>query len=219
MDFYEKVGKMALGSRLRRLSEMLTEQAAEVYSLYEVKIQPKWFPVFYVLSSGDEKSITQIAQEIGQSHPSVSTIVKEMMKSEVAMKGENQKDGRENYVKLTQKGHNINDKIQAQYLDVNAAIENALAETSDNIWRAIEEWEFLLAEKSLLQRVQDEKKVRESKSVTIIDYQSEYKEAFKLLNEEWINTWFRMEDTDYKYLDHPEEHILQKDGYILFCDI
>ncbi len=70
MDFYSKVGKMALGSRLRRLSELLTDQAAEVYTLYEVELQPKWFPVFYVLSSVEEKSITQIAQEIGHSHPS-----------------------------------------------------------------------------------------------------------------------------------------------------
>ena len=71
---------MALGSRLRRLSELLTEQAGKVYGLYDIDMQPKWFPVFYALSSGEEKSITQIAVEIGHSHPSVSTIVKEMTK-------------------------------------------------------------------------------------------------------------------------------------------
>ena len=76
MEFYNKTGKMALGSRLRRLSEMLTEQAKHVYELYDIDMQPKWLPVFYVLSEGQEKSITQIAQEIGHSHPSVSIIVK-----------------------------------------------------------------------------------------------------------------------------------------------
>src|SRR5450432_2990240 len=144
MNFYDKVGKMAIGSRLRRLSELLTEQAAEVYSLYGVEIQPKWFPVFYVLSAGEEKSISQIAQEIGHSHPSVSTIVKEMVKKDVLMKGDNKKDGRENYVKLTTKGLAINERIQVQYADVNAAVEKALEETQNNIWRAIKEWEFLL---------------------------------------------------------------------------
>src|SRR5271165_699725 len=114
MDFYNKVGKMALGSRLRRLSELLTDQASEVYSLYEVEIQPKWFPVFYVLSFGEEKSITQIAQEIGHSHPSVSTIVKEMIKKDVITKGSGKNDGRENHVVLTEKGHAINERIQSQ---------------------------------------------------------------------------------------------------------
>ena len=42
MDFYTKTGKMALGSRLRRLSEQMTEQAAGIYDLYQVDLQPKW---------------------------------------------------------------------------------------------------------------------------------------------------------------------------------
>jgi len=217
MDFYNKVGKMALGSRLRRLSELLTEQAAEVYALYGVEIQPKWFPVFYVLSAGEEKSITQIAQEIGHSHPSVSTIVKEMIKSDVATKGSNKADGRENYVKLTDKGLATNSRMQHQLTDVNAAVETALLETQSDIWKAIEEWEYLLSEKSLLKRVQDEKKLRESKAVEIVSYQPKYKSAFKQLNEDWITTWFKMEEADYKILDHPEEYVIDGGGYILFA--
>ena len=70
--FYNKVGKMALGSRLRMLSENITEDAKKIYALYDVELKPKWFPVFYVLSQEQEKSITTIAEEIGHSHPSVS---------------------------------------------------------------------------------------------------------------------------------------------------
>jgi GNAT superfamily N-acetyltransferase/DNA-binding MarR family transcriptional regulator len=217
MDFYNKVGKMALGSRLRRLSELLTEQAGDVYSLYDVDIQPKWFPVFYVLSAGEEKSITQIAQEIGHSHPSVSTIVKEMIKSDVATKGSNKTDGRENNVKLTEKGLGINSRMHHQLTDVNAAVETALLETQSDIWKAIEEWEYLLSEKSLLKRVQDEKKLRESKVVEIVSYHPKYQSAFKQLNEEWITTWFKMEEADYKILDHPKEYVIDGGGYILFA--
>src|SRR6185503_10624108 len=217
MDFYRKTGKMALGSRLRRLSELLTDQAAEVYSLYRVNIQPKWFPVFYVLSSGDEKTISQIAREIGQSHPSVSVIVKEMKKHGVLTKGDNQTDKRENYVKLTEKGFEINGRIQAQYTDVESAIEKAIAETQSDLWKAIEEWEFILNKKSLLKRVGDEKKLREGKHVTIVDYEPGYKQAFKELNEQWITRYFKMEASDYKYLDYPEENILDQNGVILFA--
>jgi len=78
MDFYTKVGKVALGSRLRRLSEMLTEDAAEVYKLYGVPTDPRWFPVLHVLSGQESATITEIAQAIGHSHPSVSQIVKKM---------------------------------------------------------------------------------------------------------------------------------------------
>ncbi|WP_345953766.1 GNAT family N-acetyltransferase [Mucilaginibacter sp. PAMB04168] len=217
MDIFDKMGKMALGSRLRRLSETLTEQAGKVYELYNIAMQPKWLPVFYALSMGEEKSIMQIAQEIGHSHPSVSNIVKEMIQDGIVSKGGNDTDGRKNFVKLTELGLAINERIQDQYADVNAAVENALQKTQYNIWKAIEEWEYLLAQKDLLKRVQDEKKLRESKEVEVIAYRPEWKLAFKQLNEEWITTYFKMETSDYKSLDHPEEYILDKGGYILFA--
>ena len=65
---------MALGSQLRRLSEKLTEDAAKIYAFYGVALDPKWFPVFYVLSHQEGASITEIAQIIGHSHPSVRQI-------------------------------------------------------------------------------------------------------------------------------------------------
>lgn len=49
----------------------------------------------------------------------------------------------------------------------------------------------------------------------IVDYTSAYQKAFKSLNEEWISTYFTMEDSDYKALDQPQSYILDKGGYIL----
>ncbi|SHG23651.1 GNAT family N-acetyltransferase [Chryseobacterium sp. OV279] len=53
--------------------------------------------------------------------------------------------------------------------------------------------------------------------VTIINYEPQYKEAFKTLNEEWIKTFFTMEAGDYKLLDNPEEQIIDKGGHIVFA--
>jgi len=60
-------------------------------------------------------------------------------------------------------------------------------------------------------------KLREISGVEIVDYQSQHKQAFKDLNEEWITAYFKMEDSDYKALDHPDEYILNKGGYILMA--
>ncbi|MCD8176468.1 MAG: GNAT family N-acetyltransferase [Tannerellaceae bacterium] len=101
-----------------------------------------------------------------------------------------------------------------QYTDVMAAIERISQQTRHDLWKAIEEWEYLLSEKSLLKRVEEEKKARESKSVRIIPYEPHYREAFKSLNEEWITRYFEMEETDHKALDNPEAYILQNGGHI-----
>ncbi len=215
MDFYSNAGKMALGSRLRRLSEQLTEDASQVYKMYNVALQPKWFPVFHALSQGQDKTITAIAEEIGHSHPSVSTIIREMVKQGIVIEKKDKLDGRKNVIGLSKKGKEVVANIAPQYIDVTNAIEDALSQTRYDLWKAIEEWEFLLNQKSLMRRVQEQKKLRESRDVQIVDYKPAYLEAFKRLNEEWISKYFKMETADHKALDNPQKNIIAKGGYIL----
>jgi GNAT superfamily N-acetyltransferase len=51
--------------------------------------------------------------------------------------------------------------------------------------------------------------------VQIINYKPEYASVFKSLNEEWISSYFRMEEADYKSLDDPEGYIIKTGGHIL----
>jgi DNA-binding MarR family transcriptional regulator/N-acetylglutamate synthase-like GNAT family acetyltransferase len=217
MDFYSKTGKMALGSRLRRLSEQMTEQAAAIYDLYRVDLQPKWFPVFYSLSPTTEMTITDIAREIGHTHPSVSQIVREMAAKGYVTEKKGAEDGRKNFVLLSPAGQRLREKMQPQVDDVTTAIEKAMKETHHDLWKAIAEWELLLEQKSLLQRVHEEKKIRESRQVAIVEFDSRYQSAFRQLNEEWITKYFQMEESDHKALDHPIEYIINGGGYIFMA--
>jgi DNA-binding MarR family transcriptional regulator/GNAT superfamily N-acetyltransferase len=214
MEFFNRVGKVAIGSRLRMLTEKVTSDATDIYSLYDVELQPKWFPVFYVLSQGEEKTITSIAKEIGHSHPSVSKIISEMAKRGLVVEKKDKADGRRNIVKLSKKGNEVTMKIQHQYEDLGAAIEDISSQTNYDLWKAIEEWEFILEQKSLFQRVKEKQKDRESKKVEIVAYDSSHRVAFQQLNEEWISKYFKMEEADHKVLDDPEGYILQNNGFI-----
>lgn len=215
MDFFNDVGKLALGSRLRMLSEQLTEDAKGIYAMYGVDLKPKWFPVFYVLSQGEGKAITEIADEIGHSHPSVSNIVREMSKFGMVKEQKDQADKRRNVISLSEKGRGIIEKIQPQYQDVNAAIEELLSHTRHNIWTAIEELEYLLQQSSLMQRVRAAKKARLAEQIEIVPYSAKYQQAFRDLNEEWISKYFTMEAADYKALENPETSIIEPGGAIL----
>ncbi|WDF66432.1 bifunctional helix-turn-helix transcriptional regulator/GNAT family N-acetyltransferase [Flavobacterium sp. KACC 22763] len=215
MEFFDKVGKSALGSRLRLMTAVVTDDAAKIYELYGVDFVPKWFPVFYTLAEEREITITEIANEIGHSQPSVSKIIQEMIGAGLIEESAKTEDKRKNNVVLTEKGILISKKIKQQLEDIDVAIEGIIAESKHNLWAALEEWEFLLEQKSLIKRVSEQKKKRESKDVKIVDYKPEYQEAFRALNVEWISTYFEMEEADYKALDNPEEYILKKGGKIL----
>ena len=214
MDFFTKTGKMAIGSRLRLLTAKVTEDAARIYELYDADFSPKWFPVFFVLSEEGAKTITEIAQQIGHSQPSVTKIVKEMTRAGL-IKENLTTDKRRNEVELTKKGEILTERIiKVQGADVEVAIDGIIAQATHNLWEAIAEWEFLLEQKSLLKRVQQQKKLRESKYIQIVEYKPHYQSAFRLPNAEWISTYFEMEEADYKALNKPEEYILNKGGKI-----
>ncbi|WP_439698736.1 GNAT family N-acetyltransferase [Mucilaginibacter sp. AW1-7] len=213
-SFFNSVGKAGIGSRLRMLQEKITDDAANIYRMFGIDMQPKWFPVFYTLSQGSF-TITEIAQHIGHSHPSVSKIVSEMVKKGLVTEGKDANDGRRNVLSLSDKGKQVNEKLQYQLVDVKNAVEGILDNTRHNLWEAIGEWEFMLEQKSLLKRVQDEKKLREGRDVTIVPFEEQYSKAFRELNVEWISTYFKMEEKDYQSLDHPQEYILNKGGEIL----
>lgn len=214
MKLFEKTGKMALGSRLRLMTARITDDAAKIYELYNVEFSPKWFPVFFVLSEDGENTITEIANEIGHSQPSVSKIIQEMTGAGLVQENRESPDKRRNVVALTKKGKKVSERIKIQCADVDAAIGSIISEARHNLWEAIEEWEFLLEQKSLLRRVLEQKKLRESKDVQIVNYEDQYQAAFKSLNEEWISTYFQMEEADYKALDNPKGYILDRGGKI-----
>lgn len=214
MELFEKTGKMALGSRLRLFTARITDDAARIYEWYQINFTPKWFPVFFVLTEGEEKTITEIAVEIGHSQPSVSKIVKEMIAAGLVKENQKSVDKRRNVIALSRKGKSIAERLNEQCVDVDAAIESVISEARHNLWEALAEWEYLLDQKSLLKRVQEQCKLRESKNVRIVEYQDQYQEAFKVLNEQWISTYFEIEEADSKALDNPKSYILDKGGKI-----
>lgn len=217
LPLFDKAGKKAIGSRLRLLADIITADAAKIYALYNIDMAPKWFPVFYVLSYNGPTSITEIAREIGQSHVSVSKIIREMSKAGLVAEKSDASDGRRNVQKLTSRGKALAEKIKDQYTDVQFAVEDIARQSTHDLWEAIGEWEYLLHQKTLLKRVAEAKRIRESSGITIIDFSADHALDFKQLNEAWIRQYFRMEKADHDALDDPQGYILERGGCILMA--
>lgn len=214
MDFYSKTGKMAIGSRLRILTDRITADATEIYSLYGVNIRPKWFPVLFALSDYTPKTITGIAQEIRQTHPSVSKIVKEMADERLIKEITDKADKRRTVITLSAKGRKICASLKEICGDVATAIEDISRSTRNDLWKAIGEWEEQLSSKSLLQRVKEARKTREADNIKIISYEPHHQPVFRRLNEQWITQHWQLEEHDIECFDNPKESILDKGGHI-----
>lgn len=65
-----------------------------------------------------------------------------------------------------------------------------------------------------VKREKSEQMEIESTNMLVIDYQPEFKQAFTALNKEWISTYFKLEEADYKVLNDPDQSIIAKGGHI-----
>lgn len=203
-----------MGSRLRWLADVVTRDAAEIYKIYGIDIKPKWFPVLYMLFKGTDYSVTGIAKAIGQTHPSVSNIVKELKAAGLVTDGKSDEDHRSTIVAFTDKGKEMMPRLRRVCDDVESVVRSIESQAADRLWQAIDNWERALSEKSLLKRVEEKKAARDSRLVEVVDYSPEYLMTFKRLNIMWINSHWSLEPHDLELLNDPDASILSKGGHI-----
>lgn len=217
MDFYDRLGVAALGSRLRRLGDRLSEDTGAVYELFENPLHPRWFPVYQVLAERGKESVSAIANAIGQSHASVSQIAKEMEAAGMLCSAKDGADTRKSYLSLTCLGREVSPRMNEQITVVGSAAKQLMEESQHNLWLALADCEAALSRVSLLDRVRGEKAKRDRSLIEIVGYRPELAESFFHLNEEWITHYFELETSDIEQLKNPEENIIDKGGEILFA--
>ena len=154
MNIIDEIGILALSTRLQRLSEQLRKDGALVYKSYDIDFEPKWFPVIYTLHIKEMLSVVEIAGEIGYSHPSTISLLKELEKEKIISSKKDKLDERKRLIVLTTKGKELVVKMQPVW----SVMKNTLNEISDNqnnLLKAIEEAEQKLANQGFFQRISE----------------------------------------------------------------
>lgn len=214
MSFFAIAGQMALGSRLRHLAEVVTTDAQKIYDLYGVEIDARWFPILFMLLQKDSASISELAEDIGQTHASVSQIVKDMTKHGLIKTGKSKQDARVTVASLTAKARKMSDNLNAQCDDINTALDDIFKNINCNLWNDLNAFGYELNRESLFERVKKIHKRSKTSSISIVDFTEDHQQAYKMLNEAWINKYFTLEDADIKALENPFEYIINRGGYI-----
>ena len=69
----------------------------------------------------------------------------------------------------------------------------------------------------IVERVKKPYRRAETGRVEIVDFRVEHADAFRQMNLDWINQYWKVEDADRLYLDHPQEKILDRGGAIFMA--
>jgi DNA-binding MarR family transcriptional regulator len=151
----DEAGILAIATRLQRLSENLRKDGSLIYKAYGVEFEPRYFPVIFVLHAKPLLSIVQLADEIGYSHPSTITLLKDLEKRGFVESKKDQHDERKRMVRLTPKGRTLVKRIQPVWQIMIRALDDLLT-TQNNLLTAITEVEARMEEQGFYQRAKKE---------------------------------------------------------------
>lgn len=126
--FYKKAGILILGTRMKRLSEKFLQEVNQVYKEKEVPFEPSWFPIFYLLKNGEERSLTDIASELDVSHSAISQMVANLKKKELLAETPDPYDGRRKNIFLSEKGKSLLTQIKPIWWALEQTVREILGE-------------------------------------------------------------------------------------------
>lgn len=154
-----EVGVLALSTRLQRLSEQLRKDGAAIYHLFDIDFEPKWFPVIYTLYRKKMIGVVELANEIGYTHPSTISLLKELEKQGLIKSRKDRQDERKRLILLTPKGNELVEKMSPVWNVIGGALAE-IANNEHNLLQAIEQAEEKMAGQSFLQRAMQLKNAR-----------------------------------------------------------
>ncbi|PQA93023.1 MarR family transcriptional regulator [Chryseobacterium shigense] len=157
MNIIDESGILALSTRLQRLSEQLRKDGALIYQSFGIDFEPKWFPVIFTLHHKKMLSVVEIANEIGYTHPSTISLLKELEKQKLILSKKDKLDERRRLIVLSPKGIALIEKLKPVW-ELVSKVLGEIADNKNHLLAAINEAEEKIAEQTFYQRALQLKK-------------------------------------------------------------
>jgi DNA-binding MarR family transcriptional regulator len=143
MNYYQSLGYLVLGSRLRRLSELFLSEVNKAYRSEGIVFETTWFPVFYLLSAHNSLSIQELCEQIEVSHPAASQLVSNLKSKGLVLTTTSTEDARKQLVKLSPAGKKLLKKVLPMW--------DAIRETMEEVAGGKQAGDAFLNELSVLE--------------------------------------------------------------------
>jgi GNAT superfamily N-acetyltransferase len=210
-------GGLVLATRLRRLSEMLFAGVDSVYQAQGVEVSARCVPMLLLLRDNGPTGITDIARQLGQTHPAVSQMSRTLARGGLLVNKTDAGDDRRRLLGLSRKGTALMARMARTWNAVTGAVDDLGATVSADLPALVTALESALGEQPFAVRIEARARLQERAAVEIIPFEPRYRDDFKRLNVEWLEKYFYVEAFDDHVLSHPEAVILKPGGFIFFA--
>jgi ribosomal protein S18 acetylase RimI-like enzyme len=222
-DFLNELAELALGSRLKRMSERMLASASDVYQEFSMNINPKWFTLMALLDVKDSNkqvlTIVEASNLLGLSQPALSQFSKQLQNEKLIKIVIDQSDSRKRVLSLTPKGRVRVQEMKPIWDAVQQAAVDLCTEHNNDFYRSLLKLEKSFSSESLLTRTRrylDQTAIQAQ--VTIKPFEPALAHHFETINKEWIDEMFVLETIDKQVLEDPQSHIIDQGGKIWFAE-
>ncbi|MDA9553993.1 bifunctional helix-turn-helix transcriptional regulator/GNAT family N-acetyltransferase [Emcibacteraceae bacterium] len=211
-EIFKEIG---IGTRCRRIFEMLSIEMDKIYKEEGADIRMREFPILYCLHQKGPLLIADIQKLTGLSHSAVSQTVKKLSSKNYLLL-RTAEDARSKIVVFSDRGEKLISKLIPIWEVAERAMSDVLKNCNHNILDALDDYESELKNKSFTQRYNDFKNKKPDQKIETFPYDIKYKDAWRHINQQWIEKLFVMEEEDIINLSDPEKYVLDKGGEIYF---
>jgi len=212
----EKFLDLVIGTRLKRVYEMLGFDLDKIYKEAGLDFTVRHFPVVFALHNHKALNISELQKISVLTHSAISQTVKQLMERDMVTMNVGE-DARSRIIHLTKKGEGIVENLLPIWEVVDVIIQEIRRESQNDLLLALNDFEANLHEKGFYQRYSGHVSRIHQPEVTIIPFHVKYRKDWYDINQQWIEELFEMEEQDRINLENPEKNILEKGGEIYFA--
>lgn len=151
-DIVNELDYMALGTRLKRISDRMSHSSRVMYKKLNIDFEPNWYLVLLIVEEKPGTSVMEIANSLRFAHQTVMTMTGKMAKKEYLKISKDRKDKRKTIFHLTNKAINVLPKIK-EIWDAGKKVIYELLNEDVEIMRHIRILEKNLDESSFGERI------------------------------------------------------------------
>jgi DNA-binding MarR family transcriptional regulator len=209
--------ELALGSRLKSLSDRFYAAADAAYKRHDAGIEARWFPLLCYLRDVGPAGVTEAAEAIGQTHSAVSQLSDRLLKAGLVTRCRHAEDARRTELALSEEGARRIGRLGPLWCAIRRAAAAATQRGEGGLMAALEACETSLDEQPLEAVIETEYARLSQATLEIVPYQPKWRDDFYRLNAQWLRRYFVIEDLDERVLRNPRQYVLDPGGVIFMA--
>lgn len=217
--FLHSQAELALGSRLKAVSESLYAIANAAYRQAGFAFDAHWFPLLRYLQVKGPATVTEIAAAVGQTHSAVSQAAARLRKGGWIVRKADRGDGRRSVLELSAEGERRIGAFGPIWCAIRRGAKAACERSSGPLLAALAGFEADCANGRVAREIMAEYERLRAAEPVVVGFRPELRDHFRRINCEWLEREFAIEDIDRCVLGEPEARILEPGGTILFVQV